>query len=668
MQLPTAASLEARCGRDTCIPTVNHRRRLLTELAVLFIAYSVIAMLSLGFSQYALLTNVQHIIPVMMAVGLGLMWGTGGILSFGQSLFYGLGGYAYGVVAINTGIEATTNLAVLVGIAVPTLTALVIGWFVFYARLSAVYVAIIMFVLTIAINSFMAQTAGPQWRIGDAFLGGTNGLGSSGGTVTYPPSIDIGIGAFHFNFASDGHGFFLLVLTLAMSSVSLARAISLSRWGLALRAVKENVSRTEAMGYDPRVLKMWIFVFGGFLAGLSGVLFVSWSNFITPDVFDVWAAILPVLWVTVGGVESIIASAMAAAGLSWLTLYLGTQGNFSNVIMGGLLVFVAVAAPRGLGPTIVSGWNRWGVADRLRQLAEGIGLGSKQASPPADRPLRPAENMAGAVGTLERMPSGCSPDVVSRPRQPVLQITGVTKSWRGVKALTDVTFAVVPGDVVCIIGPNGAGKSTLLKCITGDAIPEEGDLVLGNESIRGVPKYLRARLGISIKYQSEGIYAALTVLENLALAARSPARRGATYISNLAGDHGTHGKASLLPREIREILEQQGTMALGNLAHGGQQLVEIGMALECAPRVLILDEPVAGLSIGESARVAQLICRVSQEHNIAVIVTEHDMAFVQQLGAHVIVLHNGRVLATGTYRDMMAHEDVRKVYLGQDGP
>jgi ABC-type uncharacterized transport system ATPase subunit len=106
-------------------------------------------------------------------------------------------------------------------------------------------------------------------------------------------------------------------------------------------------------------------------------------------------------------------------------------------------------------------------------------------------------------------------------------------------------------------------------------------------------------------------------------------------------------------------------MTMKHLAHGAQQLLEIGMALECAPQVLILDEPVAGLSVGESARVADLIRRVSREYGIAVIVTEHDMAFVRQLEAPVVVLHHGRVLATGTYEDMMAHEDVRRVYLGQ---
>lgn len=207
----------------------GRRARFLLELAVLVGIYAVLAVLATRLSPYDLLINSQYLIPVMMAVGLALMWGTAGVLSFGQSLFYGFGGYAYGVVAINTiDVHASTNLALIVGILIPTLTAVVIGWFVFFARLSSVYVAIIMFVTTIAAESFMAQTAGPQWRIGSAFLGGTNGLGSSGATVVRPPSLSIGIGPFQLDLSSDGYGFFLLVLTLAFATVALARGISLS--------------------------------------------------------------------------------------------------------------------------------------------------------------------------------------------------------------------------------------------------------------------------------------------------------------------------------------------------------------------------------------------------------------------------------------------------------
>lgn len=621
------------------LPTVDNSRRLSGETAALLVVYMALAIAGAMIDPYTRLMNVQFLIPVTMAVGLALMWGMGGILSFGQSLFYGLGGYAYGVVAINlTGAGETTNLALLAGIAVPTLAALGIGWFVFYARLNSVYVAIVMFVLTIAVYSFMSQTAGAQWHIGKAFLGGTNGLGSSNGAVTPPPSLRLGAGWVEFDLSSDSYGFFLLVLTLAVGSIGVARAIVLSRWGLMLRAVKENPSRAEAMGYDQRLLKMWAFVFGGLLAGISGVMFVSWSNFITPDVFSVTAAILPVLWVTVGGTQSIVGSAVSAAGLSWLTLYLGTQGNLSNVVIGALLVVVAVLAPRGFGPMIA------GVLQKLLPVSRLVSDG--HATPETTQAaLRPA--------SLHRRASADA----TADAAPILAIEGITKSWRGVSALTDVSFSVRPNEIVCIIGPNGAGKSTLLKCITGDVTPEEGSVVLGASDVSGVSKFQRARRGIGIKYQNGGVCPALSVLENLALAAYSPARR-----------HGAGRDAavdvSALPVQIRRLLDERGPSKLGDLAHGSQQLIDIGMALECLPRVLILDEPVAGLSVGESAYIARLIRHIADDLGIAVLVTEHDMAFVQMLEARIIVLHHGKVLATGNYQEMMDNPDVKRVYLG----
>lgn len=403
---------------------------------------------------------------------------------------------------------------------------------------------------------------------------------------------------------------------------------------------------------------MAVFVLGGFLAGLSGVLYVSWGNFITPDVFGVTAAILPVLWVTVGGAESIVASAIAATCLSWLTLYLGTQGNLSNVVVGALLILVAVTARRGLGPTLAMGVRAALSSGYFRRSGGGVGLKSEGHT----AHTRDVEE-AGTVAHVTQERAAFAP--LAQARGPVLEVRGVCKAWRGVKALSDVSFSVGAGEVLCIIGPNGAGKSTLLKCITGDVSPEEGEVLLGANNIVRTQKHTRARSGIGIKYQNGGVYTSLTVSENFELAFRGPARRNSDKDTAPPGKtHDAPSHVSRLPPEIRWIYEQKGDVRLGDLPHGEQQLVEIGMALECAPQLLILDEPVAGLSVSESALSAELIKSLAKRYGTAIIVTEHDMEFVRQLDAPLIVLHHGQVLARGSYEEIMTLEEVRSVYLG----
>ncbi len=651
----TQAKLEMGEGRSpgaSLAPAfrIDNRARLRKEIITLVCVYLVLAVVGFRADSYVRLTNVQFLIPVTMAVGLSLMWGQCGILSFGQSLFYGLGGYAYGVVAINfSGADGTTNLALMAGILVPAVAALVVGWFVFYGRMSSVYVAIVMFVLTVAAYSFMAQTADAKWHIGKAFLGGTNGLGSSNGAVTPPPSLKLGSAFSPMDLTNDSVGFFLLVLTLTFLAVAVARIVVLSRWGLILRVIRENPMRAEAMGYDPRFHKMIAFVLGGAMAGISGVMFVSWSNFITPDVFGVTAAILPVLWVTVGGVQSIVGSAIAAAALSWFALYLGTQGNLSNLVVGGLLIMVAVIAPRGIGPLVGN------TLARLRRVPDVSDPAEVDDGRGCDQGGSARHASVAQVSKPKHVPMSAACALSAS----ALRVQGVAKSWRGVRALNGVSFEVRDREIVCIIGPNGAGKSTLLKCITGDVTPDVGKVFYEGVDVSSVARFQRARLGVAIKYQNGGVCPALPVIENLALSTYSPARSRAAVKGIARAEAGT-----VLPDPIRRLVIDRRYSPLGDLAHGSQQLVDIGMALECLPRVLVLDEPVAGLSTAETADIAELVRNVVNCLGISVLVIEHDMEFVKMLNARIVVLHQGAVLATGSYEEMMNNPEVKRVYLG----
>jgi ABC-type branched-subunit amino acid transport system permease subunit len=299
-------------------------------------------------SAYALL-NYSYILSVaFLALGLCLIWGFAGILSLGQAAFLGLGGYAYGIVGINLSQGGTTYLALMAGLLIPTLFAAVLGYVMFYARVKGVYVAIMMLVVTLLFETFLDQTAGPQWHIGIADLGGNNGLGRFSANIREPPSLSLGFGAWVLEFSGQSLSLYYLEVALLIIIYLGLRAVVNSRFGLVLAAIRENPERTEAFGYDIRALQLIVFCIGAFLAALSGVLYVSWGNFITPSIFGVTNNILPVIWVAVGGRKSLTASVVSAVALAWLSQRLAMQGEYAFVVMGAFLIVAMMVLPEGI--------------------------------------------------------------------------------------------------------------------------------------------------------------------------------------------------------------------------------------------------------------------------------------------------------------------------------
>ena len=242
---------------------------------------------------------------------------------------------------------------------------------------------------------------------------------------------------------------------------------------------------------------------------------------------------------------------------------------------------------------------------------------------------------------------------------PLLQIEDVVVDFDGFKALDHLTFSIMPQSVRVLIGPNGAGKSTLLDTVIGKVRPTSGRVIYRGSDITRVPEHKIAQLGIRRKFQAPGVVEGLTVLDNLAIAARRD--------RNLFGNF----RSRLIPQEherVGEVLDliglrsQSGRMA-SDLAHGEKQWLEIGMVVVADPELLLLDEPTAGMTEDETAQTAELVTRLSHDHTILVI--EHDMAFVEQLGAPVSVLHMGRLLKEGDIKTVREDPEVIEVYLGR---
>lgn len=277
-----------------------------------------------------------------MALGLSVIWGYAGILSFGQTAFFGLAGYGYGVISINLGdAYGLTWVAFAGALLLPTLFAAVVGYFMFYGGVRDVFVGIVTLSITLVMETFMAQTAGPEWAIGEARLNGFNGMSNM------PPLTVPGIG--ESGLVLEGTALYWFVLGLAVVVYLALRKLLNSRFGNVLVAIRENPDRAEMLGYDVRLYQLAAFTLGGTLAGISGVLYTTWGSYITPSAMGLTAAALPIVWTAAGGRKDITTTFVATVFLLWLSQRLAVDGaQYALVLMGVILLLVVLLAPDGL--------------------------------------------------------------------------------------------------------------------------------------------------------------------------------------------------------------------------------------------------------------------------------------------------------------------------------
>jgi urea transport system permease protein len=302
------------------------------------------------FELFAIINLTTAIALAVLALSLGLIWGYGGILCFGQTAFFGIGAYAYTVAAINFG---GTSWAIIVAILVAAAFAAVLGYVMFYGRVSDVYLAVITLTVTLILYNLLRRTSGPEYKIGKSLLGGFNG-------VTSPP----------INLPGDASVVLLPenVFYVAMAVLILAYFfcvwLTQTHFGRVAVAIRENELRAELLGYDVRAYKLGLFSISGGLAGVAGILFVNGVGRVTPDVFSLYNTALTIIWVIVGGRGTLIGPIFGAFALFYLISWLGTQQVINNnLVLGAILILFVLAVPRGIVPEVIRLWER-GVARR----------------------------------------------------------------------------------------------------------------------------------------------------------------------------------------------------------------------------------------------------------------------------------------------------------------
>ncbi|MES2099469.1 MAG: branched-chain amino acid ABC transporter permease [Pseudomonadota bacterium] len=290
--------------------------------------------------DYTLIEVTIYAVMAILGVSLAFIWGFGGILCFGQAAFFGLGSYTYAIAVMNMG---DSTYPFLLAIALPALFAAILGYVIFYGRLSDVYMGVITLTVTLILFNLINSTAGPEWKIGTAPLGGFNGIPGIA-TLNMPGNPEDVLspkGIFYVTFTS------LLVVYLGL------RVLISSKIGRVIVAAKENEQRVLLLGYDARAYKLFCFTLGGAIAGLAGCLFANWGAFTSPTIFGLAQSAQIIIWVIVGGLGTLVGPIVGCVAIQWLTTQIGTQQVFnSNLVLGAILVVFVLLVPRGIVPSL----------------------------------------------------------------------------------------------------------------------------------------------------------------------------------------------------------------------------------------------------------------------------------------------------------------------------
>ena len=564
-------------------------------------------------SDFQKVTLALWVIYGLLALSMDFVWGRAGIFSFGQTAFFGVAAYVYGVIGINLSPTTGETVSALIGaVLAGAALAAALGYFMFYGKVGDVYVAIITLAVTLVLLQVMTSTAGPLYHIGKAELGGYNGM-------TNIPSMEFGYPGHPGEQMSQPDTYTFVVLLAGLAYIAV-RVLLRSGFGRVITAIRENELRTELLGYDVRRAKVIVFTVGGAVAGLAGGAYAGWGNFMNPAPFSLPAAALVVIYVLVGGRGTLVGAFVGAVLVEWLSSVLGgILPSSTTLVVGSILIVVVLLVPGGLTPLI---------GDLVNRVL----------------PRRPQARRQAAIGGT----------VGSAGRGRRLQAQGLVKMFGGVRAVDSISLEFPAGQLHCLIGPNGAGKSTFFNLLVGRYRPTEGKILLEGRSITRLLPHQRAQRGIGIKLQVPSIYRELSVQENVWLAAF--AKMSNTRQAEAAVDR-------VLPRI--GLVERADNPA-GGLSHGEQQWLEIGMVVASSPEVILLDEPTAGMTHEETIRTVELVRGLAE--TATVVVVEHDMEFVQRLDAPVTVLHEGRILAQGRLSEIRLDERVLDVYLGRTFP
>jgi ABC-type branched-subunit amino acid transport system ATPase component/ABC-type branched-subunit amino acid transport system permease subunit len=557
-----------------------------------------------------LLDNIG--LSALVAMGLVLLTGVGGLTSFGQAAFCGFGAYTTAVLTTTYGMSPWLTLP---------LSLLVSG-----------VAAVVLGLITVRLSGHYLPLGTIAWGIGLFYLfSKLEFLGRNDGISGIPP---LSIGS--LKMIDPGTIYFAIWIAVLISALLTMNLLD-SRTGRAIRALRRGHIAAEAFGVQTPRAKLLVFIYAAVLAGLSGWLYAHFQRAANPTPFGAQAGIEYLFIAVVGGAGYVWGGVLGAAIVvilkeilqSYLPLVFGGQGQLETIVFGILLVALLQLAPTGVWPWLM-----------------------------ALLPFKPARKRPDTSLVLPARGRTVGEPAV------LLQLDNARKQFGGVIAVNNVSFDVQAREIVALIGPNGAGKSTTFNLITGVLTASGGKISVLGKATENAPPQEIVKLGIARTFQHVKLVPDMTVLENVAIGAHLRGRSGALS-SMLRLDRADEAK--LLAEAARQIervgLGDQIDQPAGSLSLGQQRIVEIARALCVDPMLLLLDEPAAGLRHMEKQQLAALL-RQLRDGGMSVLLVEHDMGFVMDLADRIVVLDFGTKIAEGTPVAIKTNPDVIRAYLG----
>jgi len=555
--------------------------------------------------------GTEIVVFTLLAIAYNLLMGYTGLVSFGHSAFFGLGGYAAGLAQIH--VVKGMVVPLLAGVAGATLAGAAIGFLLMRKR--GVYFSLLTLAFTQMFFYIVYGATG--------VTGGENGLG---GIERFPVSL----GPLRLDLGDKRVYYYAAAAVTAVAIWLLWRVVH-SPFGRVLEAIRENEQRASFVGYDVKRYKLTAFVVSCAFSGLAGALYTFLLNFAYPESLHVTMAGEIAAMTLVGGMRSFIGPAVGAAVFVFMRDTLSSWTQNWLVYFGVIFIAFVMFSPNGIV----------GVAERLRSLrrrADGA-----VAPPPATAVTTPVPAPGPAVDG-----------------ETLLEVRGLTRHFGALAAVDGASFEVRRGELRSIIGPNGAGKTTLFNLLTGLLPADGGEARVHGRPITALLPHRIVALGVSRSFQIISVFHALTVGENVRIAAQAKHRCRFAMLAD------TRSFADL-DDEARRLLAAVGlagkaSALAANLSHGDQRLLEIALALATRPALLLLDEPLAGLAADERVRVADLIRALHR--SVTIVLIDHDIDQVLALSDRITVLHQGRVIAEGGPAEIQQNAEVPTAYLG----
>jgi branched-chain amino acid transport system permease protein len=574
----------------------------------------------------------------LFGIGFDILFGFTGLLSFGQSAFYGTGGFVAAYLLTQAGFPNVV-LALIIGMIAAAAVGYLVG--LIALRRTGIYFAMI----TVAIAEvFFFVEFNPL----AAWTGGENGLP---GVPT--PSFNLGFTTIHF---TSGWSLYQFLALCYFVGIVIALRIVRSPVGAILSAIRDNPLRATAVGHDIHSYKLTAFVIAAAYAGFAGGLLGVLQAFMPPDAFTFDTSGQLVMQTAIGGRGTLFGPLVGATIWLFLQDFLQAAlglGAAWKLVLGIVFVLLICFLRRG----VVGG-----LEDLYRWIASSAAK-KPEAVAPIENAVVPASEQKAAETVVIREPVRAGRRRAGgNDSGPILQASGLTKRYGGLVANSDIDFSVNRGELRGIIGPNGAGKSTFFKMLTCEIAPTSGKIVFDGRDITGMNVTGVCQLGLTKSYQVNQLFTGLTVRENVVIAALAELR-GKFKLDLFRSLDNIPELNELVQRTLDLVdLTPRTNTPVSQLAYGEKRRLEIGLALATSPSLLLLDEPLAGMSPRERVETVKLLKSIS--HGRTMIIIDHDMDALFEIVERVTVLQEGRVLVEGTPEEIKDNATVQEAYLG----